>query len=87
MGNLTSLIMQLQFSGGKFVRTTTMDFVVAKELNMYSNSAFMAALSEHDHAATCISELVEDFCSGLYEEELGKQFFIKINFQNTIEIC
>ena len=62
-----------------------MDFVVAKAMNMYSDSAFMAALSERDRAAMC--ELLEAFCSGLDEEELGKQLYIKINFQNTIEIC
>ena len=85
MGNLASLIIQLQISGRKFDHTTAIDFVVAKALNMYSDSAFVAALSERDRAA--ISELVEDFCSGLDEEELGKQLYIKINFQNTIEIC
>ena len=74
-----SLIIQLQMSGEKFIRTTAMDFVVAKALNRYSDSAFMAALSEHDRAA--MSELVEDFfCSGVDEEEPGKQLYIKINF-------
>ena len=67
---MTSLIIQLWISGRKLVRSTAMDFVVAKALNRYSNSAFMAALSERDHAA--MSELVEDFfCSGLDEEEPG----------------
>ena len=52
---------------------------------MYIDSAFMAALSERDRAA--MSELVEDFfCSGLDEEEPGKQLYIKIIFQNAIEI-
>ena len=63
-----------------------MDLVVAKALNRYSDSEFMAALSERDRAS--MSELVEDFfCSGLDEEESGKQLYIKIHFQNTIEIC
>ena len=62
-----------------------MDVVVAKALNMYSDSAFMASLSERDCAG--MSELVEDFWSGLDEEKLGKQLYIKITFQNTIEIC
>ena len=35
--------------------TTAMDFVVANALNMYSDSAFMAALSENDR--TAMSEL------------------------------
>ena len=63
-----------------------MDFVVAKALNMYSDSAFMAALSECD--PTAMSELVEDFFyTGLDEEEPGKPLCIKVDFQNTIEIC
>ena len=81
-----SLIMQLQICGGKFVGTTAINFIVAKALNRYNDSTFMAALSECDRAA--MSELVEDFFySGFDEKEPGKQLYIKIYFQNTIEIC
>ena len=55
-----------------------MDDLVAKALNRCSDSAFIEVLSEHDHAA--MSELVEEFfCSGLDEEEHGKQLYITIN--------
>ena len=53
-----------------------MDFIVAKALNRHNDSEFMAALSKRDR--TAMSELVEDFfCSGLDEEEPGKQLYIK----------
>ena len=54
-------------------------------LTQYSDSAFIA-LSECDCVA--MSELVEEFfCSGLDEDEQGKQLYIKINFLNTTEMC
>ena len=53
---------------------------------MYSDSAFIEALSERDRAA--MHELVEEFfCSGLDEKQQGKQLYKKINFLNTTEMC
>ena len=43
-------------------------------------------LFERDH--TVMPELMElIFCSGLDEEEQGKQLYIKLNFLNTNEMC
>ena len=50
----------------------------------HCDSAFIEALSERDRAA--VPELVEEFfCSGLDEEEQGKQMYIKIN--STTAMC
>ena len=58
---------------GKTGVQTVMDELVAKELNRYSDRAFLEVLSERDR--TAMSELVEEFfCSGNAEEEQGKQY-------------
>ena len=51
---------------------------------MYSDGAFIEALSERNRAVT--PELVEEFCSVIDEEEQGKQLYIKINLLNTYEM-
>ena len=52
---------------------------------MYSDSAFIGALSKRDRAA--MPELVEEFFrSGLDEQEQGIQLYTKVNFLNTTEM-